>query len=68
MDVAVAATGGDAVDVLLGDGQGGFTAAEPIEIQSPASVAARDLDGDGRVDIAVSSRTSSWRRSAIALA
>jgi hypothetical protein len=46
----------DAVNVLLGDGKGGFSPApgSPLRAgRAPARVAAGDLDGDGIADIAV---------------
>lgn len=42
------------VSVLLGDGSGAFTASKPLTAGSfPADVQAADLDGDGKLDLAV---------------
>ncbi len=56
LDLAVADNSSNDVAVLLGNGTGGFTAAAgspfPVGL-APASVAVGDLDGDGRLDLAV---------------
>jgi hypothetical protein len=54
-DLAIAATGGYQVTVLLGNGTGGFTAASgsPIAVNYPTAVAVADFNGDGKADIAV---------------
>jgi uncharacterized protein (TIGR03437 family) len=55
-DLAVANLAGNSVTVLLGNGAGGFIAApgSPFAVgAAPASVAARDVNGDGRLDLAV---------------
>ncbi|MFN2467487.1 MAG: FG-GAP repeat domain-containing protein, partial [Gaiellaceae bacterium] len=55
-DLAVANANSDDVSILLGNGRGGFTAATPVALAAgdlPIAVAARDLNGDGRPDLAV---------------
>lgn len=57
LDIVTPNVGGASVSVLLGDGQGGFTAAAatPIVVaERPYFVALRDLDGDGRLDAVAS--------------
>ena len=52
-DLAVANSGDNNVTVLLGNGNGGFTAVSgsPFAVgSSPQSVAVGDFDGDGKVD------------------
>jgi hypothetical protein len=52
--VSVAAAGGTGVSVLLGDGQGGFGAPHLSDTAiQPGALAAGDLDGDCRLDLAV---------------
>jgi hypothetical protein len=52
-DLAVAAYGLTGVTLLLGNGQGGFTALAPITVDGqPASVAVADFNGDGFQDLA----------------
>ena len=54
LDLAVASL--DGVDILSGDGDGGFDAVDTIETGfTPASIAIGDVDGDGRQDIVVGS-------------
>lgn len=60
LDIAVACAGADRVELLLGDGTGGF-ALPPVKIAvpvSPSGLAAGDLDGDGHVDIVTTTSTS----------
>jgi hypothetical protein len=57
-DADVAATHDDVgmVDVLLGDGRGGFApaAGSPVRLAAPVwGIAAHDLDGDGALDLAL---------------
>src|SRR6185436_17493089 len=53
-DLAVADAGFVTVNVLLGDGVGGFgpSVSHPIAL-NPSSVAIADLNGDGKVDLIV---------------
>ena len=58
LDLVVADQNTNHVSILLGDGQGGFTAQPPILLQGstnaePAALAAGDFNGDGVTDIAV---------------
>lgn len=64
LDLAVVATIGQGSDqttqfvVLQGDGQGGFTPQEPVDLELPsysgADLAIADLNGDGRLDAVIS--------------
>ena len=55
-DVAVVHTFGNTLRVLLGNGDGTFAVGEPYPIPAdPVGVVAADLDGDGALDLAVSS-------------
>ena len=55
--VPIAQTGGHGIEVLLGDGAGGFAQApgspDPILSGDAVSVAVADLDADGHADLAV---------------
>src|SRR6516225_4512269 len=52
-------TGSNTVSVLLGNGTGGFSAATPYATGlGPDSVAIGDLNGDGRLDLAVANHDS----------
>src|SRR5262245_46874336 len=54
LDLAVANAGSNTVSVLLGNGNGSFSAASPYATgANPQSVAIGDLNGDGRLDLAV---------------
>jgi len=59
LDIATAVDGPDRIQILLGDGLGGF-AAGPASLlpasSSPQDVKAGDFDGDGLVDLAVALR------------
>jgi hypothetical protein len=60
-DLAVANFGGATVSVLLGNGNGSFTAApgSPAAVGSqPTSVAVGDFNGDGKADLAVANSNS----------
>ena len=58
LDVAVAIPAADVVDVLLGDGVGGFAAAVSYDAgDEPVDVTVGDFDGDGTVDLAVANAT-----------
>ena len=62
-DLAVACEGTDSVYILLGVGDGTFTAVSPVSAtgSTPAHVVTADLNGDGKPDLVVSTigRTSS---------
>jgi FG-GAP-like repeat/FG-GAP repeat len=60
-DLAIANNGSNNVTVLLGDGNGGFTAATGSPFPAgngPASLAVADFNGDGKADLAVVNSTS----------
>ena len=61
-DLAVANFGADSVTILLGNGAGGFNqaAGSPVSTgDGPFSIAAGDLNGDGRLDLVVPNFLSS---------
>jgi tetratricopeptide (TPR) repeat protein len=64
-DFAVSNLSDNTISVFLGDALGGFTAAPgspfllPGGEQGPVALAAADLDGDGKSDLAVVNRTTS---------
>jgi FG-GAP-like repeat len=59
LDLAVANAGSNTVSVLLGNGNGSFSAATPYATgANPQSVAIGDLNGDGRLDLAVANYDS----------
>jgi hypothetical protein len=61
-DLAVANSNSNDVSVLLGDGAGGFNAAAGSPVAAgtnPVSLAAADLNGDGKPDLAVANSNSS---------
>jgi hypothetical protein len=55
-DFALGAPG--SVNLFFGDGHGSFSAATTIPIATNGPLAAADLDGDGRADLAVAGRQS----------
>ncbi len=59
LDMAVANTGGTTVSVLLGNGDGTFTAkSAPTAGSSPYGIAVGDFNGDGNLDMAVTNSSS----------
>jgi len=61
LDLAIPNTGSSSVSILLGNGDGTFTAAtgSPITVgQSPYAVTTGDFNADGRLDLAVANYTS----------
>ena len=63
LDLVVAGGyGTDSVTILLGNGDGSFTATDPLPLPqsaSPAAVVAGDFNQDGKLDLAVASGTDS---------
>ncbi|MFQ5830271.1 MAG: FG-GAP repeat domain-containing protein, partial [Candidatus Methylomirabilia bacterium] len=58
-DVAVVVAGEDAVDLLIGDGRGGFMRGSRLPAGvNPPGLTMADLNGDGIMDLAVSNRSS----------
>jgi hypothetical protein len=55
VDLAVGNSEGGSVSILLGEGNGKFQSAVDYSAPSPTWVAAADLNGDGNLDLAVSS-------------
>jgi hypothetical protein len=60
LDIVLASGDQDSLSVLAGNGQGGFRA-QPVVVPLPAGlhggpIVCRDLDGDGRADVAVAGR------------
>lgn len=56
LDIACGDSSGHKVDVFLGDGKGGFGAAQAfttIATLTPEGMAAADIDGDGKLDLIV---------------
>jgi hypothetical protein len=59
IDIAVANAGADDVNILLGDGTGGFTFGQtPAVGKEPVAIGAADLNGDGSLDLIVVNRGS----------
>ena len=62
LDLVVANYGSNSVTILQGDGSGGFSepAGSPVAVgTNPECVAVADLNGDGRLDVAVANAGSS---------
>jgi hypothetical protein len=55
LDLAVTATGDGQIDVLFGDGSGGFSTAATYGAPGATSVVAADFNGDGVLDLATAS-------------
>jgi len=59
LDLATANSGGNSVSVLLGDGQGGFGAANHFAAgTNPRSIVVADFNNDGNLDVATGSDSS----------
>lgn len=57
LDLAIGNTGSDKLNVLLGDGMGGFTVSQTlVSGQSVRGVAVADLDADGSHDVVTANR------------
>ena len=57
LDLAVANAGANRADVLLGVGNGTFTASDPLIFQPhPTAIASADLDHDGHLDLVLARR------------
>ena len=55
----VVAAGGDSVRIILGDGRGGFTSAEPVAVGKGVwRLATDDLNADGKIDVVTSNLES----------
>ena len=54
LDLVVSNLNGDSLSILLGDGSGGFTSLDDVDLgTTPEDVAVADLDGDGAPDLVV---------------
>ncbi|MFP6869591.1 MAG: VCBS repeat-containing protein, partial [Nitrospinota bacterium] len=52
LDIIVAASAGEQIDVLLGDGKGGISRATSIQVgRGPGWVVMGDVDGNGTLDM-----------------
>jgi hypothetical protein len=59
MDIAVVNCNRNTVDVLLGDGKGGFTKGQTLQFpDTPLAIAAGDFNHDGKEDLVVTSVSS----------
>jgi hypothetical protein len=55
----VVAAGGDSVRIILGDGRGGFTSAQPVAVGNGVwRLVTAELNGDGKIDIVTSNLES----------
>jgi hypothetical protein len=62
-DLAVSNQGGASVSVFLGDGRGGFRPADGSPFPAgdhPTALATGDLNGDGRMDLAIANHDTSY--------
>ncbi|HTM04444.1 MAG TPA: FG-GAP-like repeat-containing protein [Vicinamibacterales bacterium] len=66
-DVIASSNGDDRVDVLLGDGRGGFAAPKSISLSAPLDVLAGDFTRDGIADFVVVARATSGGAAALRL-
>lgn len=53
LDFAVVSNAANAVQIYLGNGNGGFTLASTLSVYAPAGLLVADINGDGQPDIAV---------------
>jgi len=60
LDLAVANVGAQTVSILLGNGDGTFTAtaSSPVTGTAPEGIAVSDLNNDGKLDIVVANHNS----------
>src|SRR5208282_3636276 len=58
LDMAVANATSNTISILLGNGDGTFTAAATLAAAGPGAVIVADFNGDGKLDLAVSNSGS----------
>jgi len=59
LDFAVASTQPDAVEILIGQGNGAYTSAGTLGVgRGPSAIVAADLNDDGKIDLAVTNHDS----------